>query len=81
MIDQSRIIFEQERYNDMLREAEQRRAVRLALSQQSKRNGVCCYLLVALGRTLTALGVRLQARYGAMIELPAGYILSTESNR
>ncbi len=50
-----------ERYNDLLREAEQARLVRAAWAGQSRSNAHARRLLVWLGCRLTAWGRRLEA--------------------
>jgi len=72
MIDVRAISVEEERYKNMLRKAEQKRIAQAALSKRPKEVGIHGHLLLGLGRSLTALGLRLQTRYGAMIEIPGG---------
>lgn len=62
----------EERRKDMMREAERRRLVKAVMSAQPKPKRFYDRLLAGLGRSLTGWGVRLQARYGAIVEIPPG---------
>lgn len=67
------LAYGEERRKDMIREAEKRRLVKAVLAAQPKPNKFYDHLLAGLGRSLTGWGLRLQARYGAMVEIPSGY--------
>jgi len=74
MIDLSKIIVEQERLRSMRHQAEQNRLIKSIINEQSKQRGLRDQMLGRLGQSLTSLGLRLQARYGAIVELPSGYV-------
>jgi hypothetical protein len=58
--------YQQERYNDLLRAAEQERCVQAALAARTRPAVVYNPLLAWLGKQLIAWGWRLRARYGAL---------------
>jgi len=58
--------YQQERYNDLLRAAEQERRVQAAQAARTRPAVVYNPLLAWLGKQLIALGWRLRARYGAL---------------
>jgi len=58
--------YQHERYNDMLRAAEQQRRVRAELAARPRPTAVYHPLLAWLGKQLIAWGWRLRARYGAL---------------
>ncbi len=60
----------QERYKDLLREAERHRLVQQSLPDRRKRNCLSRRALSWLGRRLVAWGQHLQERYGATTEAP-----------
>ena len=64
------VLVHQERYKDLLREAEHCRLVRLALAGQERHDHFYCRALIWSGRRLVAWGVRLQARHGAVVAAP-----------
>jgi hypothetical protein len=61
---------QQERYKDLLREAEGYRLIRKALADRPRRTYLHCQALVWLGRWLVVLGYDLLERYGAAAEAP-----------
>ena len=65
MLSWSDIIAHQERYADLLREAERERLVRQVLAGREGRDRFYCRGLTWLGRNLVTWGCRLQARYSA----------------
>jgi hypothetical protein len=71
MIDWLTLAVAQERYKDLLREAERERFVRQALAEQEKPEPFYCQALIWLGRRLVASGQHLQERYGPVMEAPA----------
>lgn len=64
-------LIHQERYQELLREAERYRLVRQARAGREKRDSFHCRALTWLGRRLVAWGWRLQERYGAATATPA----------
>ena len=73
MLDLARMMVEEERYKDRVRQFEHDRLARSVVSSSRKQSSLHCQLLAGLGRSLTSWGMRLQARYGAMTEVPAQY--------
>ena len=67
------ILFEEERRKDMIREAERRRMVKAVSAVQPTPHRLYGHFLAGLGRSLTEWGLRLQARYSARVEIPAGF--------
>lgn len=65
----SGVLAQQERYEDLLREAERNRLARheLVLKERSSRRH--CRAIAWLGRALVAWGWRLQERYGTGLEM------------
>jgi len=61
----------QERYKDLLREAERARLVRQARAGQERRNHFYYRALTWLGRRLVGWGWHLQERYGTAAGAPA----------
>lgn len=58
--------YQHERYNDLLRSAQQQRLVRAALAARPRPAAAYDPLLAWLGTQLIAWGWRLRARYGAL---------------
>ena len=67
---QMSFLIHQERYKDLLREAERYRLVRQALAGRERRDRFHCRALTWLGRRLVAWGWRLQERYSAAAAAP-----------
>ncbi|TKJ30016.1 MAG: hypothetical protein CEE40_06305 [Chloroflexi bacterium B3_Chlor] len=65
------IVAQQERYKDLLREAERHRLVLHELALHERKNRFGCRAMAWLGRALVAWGWRLQERYAARLEVPA----------
>ena len=63
-------LVQQERYKDLLREAEEYRLIRKALAGRTRRTRLHCQALVWLGRWLVVWGYDLLERYGAAAEAP-----------
>ena len=70
MVNWLDFLVQQERYKDLLREAEEYRLIRKALAGRPRRTRLHCQALVWLGRRLVAWGWRLQERYGAATATP-----------
>lgn len=70
MFNWSTVLAMQERYKDLLREAERERLVRQALAEREKCERFYCQALIWLGRGLVAWGWRLLEPYGARLEPP-----------
>jgi len=64
-------LIHQERYKDLLREAERARLVRQMQAGQERRNHFYHRALTWLGSRLVVWGWRLQERYGAVTAAPA----------
>jgi hypothetical protein len=73
MIDLRHLLVEQERQEEMRRNVEKQRLVKQALAAKPNPSRFYDPLLAGLGRSLTHWGVHLQARYSAMVEVPAGH--------
>jgi hypothetical protein len=73
MINLKDILFAEERRKDIMHEAERRRLVKAILPAQPKPRRLYGHFLAGLGRSLTESGLRLQARYGGKVEIPAAY--------
>ena len=71
MIDWLTLTVAQERYRDLLREAERERFVRQALAERERPEPLYCQALIWLGRQLVAWGQHLQERYTPVMEAPA----------
>ena len=66
------LAYQEERRKDLMREAERRRLVKAVVAAQPKPNRFYDPLLAGLGCLLTGWGLRLQARYGGIVEIPLG---------
>ena len=71
MIGLVNLLAEEERRKDMMREAERQRLIRAIKAARPRPKRFYDRLLAGLGRSLTGWGVRLQARYGPMVEIPS----------
>jgi hypothetical protein len=71
MIGLVNVLAEEERRKDMMREAEKQRLIRAVKAAQPRPTRFYDRLLASLGRLLTGWGVRLQARYGPVVEIPS----------
>jgi hypothetical protein len=71
MIGLVNLLAEEERRKDMIRRAEKQRLIRAVKAAQPRPTRFYDGLLAGLGCWLTGWGVRLQARYGAMVEIPS----------
>ena len=65
------VLVQQERYQDLLREAERHRLVRQVLAGRQRRQRAYCRAINWLGRRMVAWGQRLQEHYGATATAPA----------
>jgi len=81
MLDLSRMMVEEERYRDRVRQIERDRFARAVASNNQEQTRFYGQLLAGLGRSLTAWGLRLQARYGAMVETPSQYCQPSVAGR
>ena len=71
MISWNDYLVKQERYQDLLREAERQRLVRRVLAGRQRRQRAHCRAMNWLGRRMVAWGQRLQEHYGATATAPA----------
>jgi len=70
------IVVQQERRQELLREAERHRLVRQAMAARETRDGIHYRILTGLGHRLVAWGCFLERRYGAVVEAPAAPVVS-----
>ncbi len=71
MVNWNDVLAQQERYKDLLREAEKAQLVRQAAAGRGRRDGLHRRVLTWLGLRLVAWGCYLQARYGVAVEVAA----------
>jgi hypothetical protein len=71
MIGPVNVLAEEERRKDMMRKAEKQRLIKAVKAARPRPTRFYDRLLAGLGRSLTEWGVRLQTRYGAMVEIPS----------
>ena len=71
MFDWHEVIVQQERRQELLREAERHRLVRQALAGRETQDRIHCRALTWLGRHLVAWGCFLERRYGTPVETAA----------
>jgi len=70
MYDWRLVNMAQEHCNDLLREAEQERLVKLALQGRGSRGNLYNRVLLGLGRRLAALEPHLHPKHGGVVERP-----------